>query len=214
MAVLNNKVCLLLAEDNTLSRAVVKTLTNAGADVTSLAILEVTEKAWQVGLLDSSARPPKIDVIINDCIPRSGGAVGTATLKDYRSVIEASYVRTYLALKYGIQALRASGGGAFINVTSADGVYGAANAAPRCSAANGIMQLTRATAIECAATEDNVRVNALLVGDIIQSDQLKYAPGHVSPNDVAEAVAHLAADAAVYITGLLMHVDNGGGLAL
>ena len=211
MAVLTGKTCLILAPETVLSRAVVDTLTAGGASVSTLDIAEASEAAWDEGLLNSSTRPETLDVIVNIGIPDSGGAVGETTLPEFRRIIEASYVRTWLALKYGIQTLRRSEGGSFINITSVDGELGAPAAAARCAASHGIVLMTKSAALECAAKKDNVRVNALLVGDIMPGDHDSYAPGHVSPEDVAAAVAHLASDAAIYITGLIMPVDNGRG---
>lgn len=209
MAVLTGKTSLILSTETALSRAVQDNLTGAGASVTTLDIAEASEAAWDEGLLNSSRRPATIDVIVNIGIPDSGGAVGEITLPDFHRIIETSYIRTWLALKYGIQVLRATGGGSFINITAVDGKYGAPDAAARCAASNGIANMTRSAALECAAKKDNVRVNALMVGDIMPGQHDTYAPGHVSPQDVAAAVAHLASDAAVYITGLIMPVDNG-----
>jgi len=209
MAVLTGKTCLILSAEIALSRAVKDHLTSAGASVVTLDIAEASEKAWDEGLLNPSRFPGNIDVIINMCIPDSGGVIGQVNLSDFRRVLETSYIRTWLSLKYGIQMLRASGGGSFVNVTSVDGKYGVPGAAARCAASHGIVLMTKSAAVECAAKQDNVRVNALLVGDIVPGQHDMYAPGHVSPEDVAAAVTHLASDAAVYITGLIMPVDNG-----
>ncbi len=209
MADLSGKTCLVLSTENALSRTVQDDLVAAGAEVTVLDIPAATETAWDEGLLSSSRLPDTIDVIVNIAIPDNGGAMGEATLPEFRKIIETSYIRTWLALKYGILKLRKSDGGAFVNITSVDGTLGTPAAAARCAASHGIVLMTKSAALECAAKKDNVRVNALLVGDIIPGEHEAYAPGHVSPADVASAVNHLASDAAIYITGLIMPVDNG-----
>jgi len=209
VADLTGKTCLILSAETILSRSVHDNLVASGANVSMLDIPEATEPAWDSGLLNSQQRPAKIDAIINVSIPDSGGAVGDVALPEFRRVIETSYIRTWLALKYGIQTLRSSGGGSFITITSVDGATGVPAAAARCAASHGITLMTKSAALECADKKDNVRVNALLVGDIIPGEHEAYASGHVSPEDVAEAAAHLVSDAAVYITGLIMPVDNG-----
>jgi len=213
MANLISKTALILSTETTLSRSVMNELRNAGADAAILNVSEASEATWDRELLNSSSTQTGINVIINMCIPETGGAVGIVQLTDFRNILKNSYVRTWLALKYGIRALRASGGGCFINITSVAGRHGSSAAAARCAASHGIELMTKSAALECAAKQDNVRVNALLVGDIIIGDHEAYAPGHVSPKDVATAVTHLASDAALYITGLIMPVDNGGGLS-
>jgi len=213
MAKLIGKTALILSTETTLSRSVMDEIEKAGADVAILDVPESSEVAWDRELLSPGRTQAGMDVIINMCIPDTGGAIGAVTLADFRNILKISYVRTWLALKYGIQALRASGGGSFINITSVAGRHGSAGAAARCAASHGIELMTRSAALECAGKQDNVRVNALLVGDVISGYHDTYAPGHVSPKDVASAVKHLASDAAAYITGLIMPVDNGGGLS-
>ena len=212
MANLSDKTIIVLGNETALSLAVQDTLTADGAGVTMLDIPEVTEPAWESGLLRSNQRPEKIDAIVNIAVPDAGGAMGDVSLEGFRSILDSNYIRSWLAHKYGILSMRETGGGAFITVTSVDGLLGAPAAVARSTVSRGLVQMTRSAAVECAVKRDGVRVNAVLVGDILPGDHDRFAPGHVSPDDVAEAVAHLASDAAVYITGLIMPLDNGGRL--
>ena len=212
MADLTDKTILVLGDETTLSRSIQNTLTADGADVSTLNIQEATEPAWESGLLRSGERPEQIDAIVNVAVPDAGGAMGDLSLQRFRSILETSYIRSWLAHKYGILSMRETGGGAFITVTSVDGLLGAPGAVASCAVSRGLVQMTRSAAVECALKRDGVRVNAILVGDIMPGDHDSYASGHVSPEDVAEAVAHLSSDAAIYITGLIMPLDNGGRL--
>jgi len=184
-------------------------LENDGASVSRLDLTENTEAAWKEALLPPSQQSNHLDVIVNVSIPDNGGAIGEVTPQQFREIIEASYIRNWLALKYGIQRLRASDGGVFISITSVDGKRGAPAAVGRCAASHGITLMTKSAALECADRKDNVRVNAILAGDILPGEHETLTAGHVSPDDLAFAVAHLASDASVYITGLIMPVENG-----
>ena len=212
MADLSGKSIVVLSNETALTQAIQNTLVADGAAVSILDITEATEPAWESGLLRSDQRPEKIDAIVNVAVPDAGGAMGDVSLQRFRSILESSYVRSWLAHKYGILAMRETGGGAFITVTSVDGLLGAPAAVASCAVSRGLVQMTRSAAVECAEKRDGVRVNAVLVGDIMPGEHDSYTPGHVSPSDVGEAVAHLASDAAIYITGLLMPLDNGGRL--
>jgi NAD(P)-dependent dehydrogenase (short-subunit alcohol dehydrogenase family) len=203
-AMWSGKNCLVLGVESALSRTIGQTLKNFGANVTAISPVEMTEAVWSKAL-----QPAKADFIVNIAIPERNGAVGTVSLPDFRRVIEASYGRTFLAHKYGVPLLHASGGGGIVTVTSSDGLNGIANAAASCAAVNGIMIMVKSIALDCASKQDNVRVNALLIGDLVDG-KAPTAPGQVTAEDVASAVAYLGADASVYLTGMIMPVHNGG----
>jgi hypothetical protein len=114
-------------------------------------------------------------------------------------VVEDTYVRTYLAMKYGTRILRAAGGGSFVTVTSSAGKRARPGAVASAAVSNGIMQMTRCAALECASKEDNVRVNTILVDQM--SDERRAA--------TVSALVFMAADAAVYYTGMLVPIDDG-----
>ena len=205
---LAGKKCLLIGTDDVVSTAVKAGLAAAAAGVTVLEPLGTSEAPWSDTFLAETSGLAKTDVILNLCIPDRTRAFGVIDTAEFRRVIEASYTRTFLALKYGTQLLKASGGGAFINVTSNAGTTGMANAVGRCAAAHGIVMMTKCAALTCAA--DGVRVNALLAAEVVANGNAQLSPGTVSPEDVASAVVFLASEASSYYTGLIMPVDNGG----
>jgi hypothetical protein len=193
-----------------LPRDIGDALSAAGADVSLAKLNETSEAAWGKALA-AAARPARVDVIVNVSVPDRGGVLGTIALPEFRRIVEGTYGRTFFALKHGGEFLRQSGGGLFVNVTSADAMHGAPSSIARCAAANGIVVMTKSAALEFAALTPSVRVNALLVGDVVRGKPAKVAPGQVSAQDVGAAVCYLAADASIYLTGLILPVDNGGG---
>lgn len=195
---LQGKSCVILGKDDALARAVTDQLKSAGATTVRLYPDQASEEAYQAAL-EGPNKPANVDVIVNLAFPESNGAIGTVKLADFRKVLEDNYVRTYLAMKYGTRVLRAAGGGAFITVTSSAGKRGAPKAVAACAVSNGIMQMTRCAALECASKDDNVRVNTLLADKV--SGEKSEAIG--------SAVAFLAADASVYFTGMLVPLDDG-----
>jgi NAD(P)-dependent dehydrogenase (short-subunit alcohol dehydrogenase family) len=146
-------------------------------------------------------------VVVNLCMPHDAGAVGEIDLAEFRRALNASYGRAFLGVKYAILHLRAHGGGSLVNVTSADGKYGNPKAAAASATSGGLIVMTKSAALECAAKGDGVRVNGLLVGDIVRG---KPKQGQVTVEDVAAAIAFMSADASNYLTGIVMPVDNGG----
>ena len=126
--------------------------------------------------------------------------------------------------------MAASGGGSIINTGSGWGLKGGDKAAAYCAAKGGIVNLTRAMAIDHG--KQNIRVNSVCPGDtdtpllreegrqlgINEAEFLKMsAAGRPlerlgTPMDIANAVLFLASDLSTWITGVTLVVD-GGGLA-
>ena len=129
-------------------------------------------------------------------------------------------------LKFGIQALLRSGGGAVVNTSSTAGLTAQDNISPYSFTKAGLIGLTRSAAVEYA--KDGIRVNAVaptvvltpLVEHFIESapdpvemrqrmENFNPVPGMPTPEDVAGVVAFLASDEARWITGHTVPVDGG-----
>jgi hypothetical protein len=224
MAALGGKTCLVFDDGSAVARAVADAIVAVGGTVVTAAVNErakarpaaldlttLSDDDWTAVLAGDGA--PAISAAINVAIPAAGGAVGKTSAENFRAALDASYDRSFLALKYAVPLLRKAGGGAFVTVTSADYLAGAAGASARCAAANGIVLMTKSAALECAAKDDNVRVNAVVAGDILARAEGRLGPGHAVPDEVAAAAVYLISDAASYMTGLILPVDNGRGRA-
>lgn len=129
-----------------------------------------------------------------------------------------------LACKHAIGPMLASGGGSIINTSSLSGIAGELTSTAYGASKAAINQLTRAVATQYGRR--GIRVNAVLPGliqfegdrpagrglppslrETLARHQLLPWPGRA--DDIAEAVAFLASDAARFITGHLLVVDGG-----
>ncbi len=110
--------------------------------------------------------------------------------------------------------------GRIINVASALGERGLANASAYCAAQGGILNLTRALAQEWAA--EGITVNAIAQGWMEDSRALgdlspdanqtvRFVPMKRAGNcdEVAPLAVYLASDASGYVTGQILFVDGG-----
>lgn len=129
----------------------------------------------------------------------------------------------WLSMKYEIPALRQRGGGAIVNTGSRLGHVGLANAATYVAAKHGLIGLTKAAALECAA--DEIRVNAVSPGAIrtsmgqrvfgsVENQYAVMSPVTPlrrvgDPEEVASAVLWLCSDGASYVTGHALLIDGG-----
>ncbi len=154
-------------------------------------------------------------------------------LVDWQRVHRINVEGVFLGCRAAIPAMRKSGGGSIINLSSIAALmatpfitaYGASKAAVR--------QLTSSVAIHCAQNKDRIRCNSVHPGQIRtpMHDKLirdtaaahgiteaEAAAGFVArvpmgefgePNDIAYAVLYLASDESKHVTGTQIVVDGG-----
>jgi NAD(P)-dependent dehydrogenase (short-subunit alcohol dehydrogenase family) len=129
----------------------------------------------------------------------------------------------YLGAKHCIPEMRKAGGGAIVNISSANGLISNPSFAAYSAAKSGVLGLTRNLAIDYGL--EGIRVNAICPGLIVNeqtearllADEAEargsrdpYLVGRWGrPQDVAFAALYLASDEAAFVTGTVLAVDGG-----
>ena len=148
---------------------------------------------------------------------------------EWDAVLDVTLKSVYLLSHEVVPHMMRQGSGTIINTGSGWSLKGGPKAAAYCAAKAGVLNLTRAMAIDHG--KDNIRVNCVCPGDVdtamlaSECRQLGETPatfmkeaaarplGRVgTPDDVANVVLFLASDMSKWITGAHVVVD-GGGLA-
>ncbi|HEX2930513.1 MAG TPA: SDR family NAD(P)-dependent oxidoreductase [Candidatus Binatia bacterium] len=164
----------------------------------------------------------RVDVLVNV----AGGSMHRHRLeefplKNWQTVIDANLTSTFLCCRAVVGMMKQQKSGAIVNISSDIAFSGSENRSAYAAAKAGILGLTKTLALELAAF--GVRVNAVAPGRIdtprvrasyTDADWLAAAKGiplgHAGlPEDVSEAVAYLASDAAKHMTGQTIHVNGG-----
>jgi NAD(P)-dependent dehydrogenase (short-subunit alcohol dehydrogenase family) len=149
--------------------------------------------------------------------------------EEWDTVLDVTLKSAYLLSREVIPHMIRNGGGAIVNTGSGWALKGGPNAASYCAAKAGLLNLTRAMAIDHG--KDNIRVNCVCPGDIdtpmlaseclqLGEDPERFMKEAASrplnrvgtPGDVANAVLFLVSGMSTWITGAHLVVD-GGGLA-
>ena len=149
--------------------------------------------------------------------------------EEWDLVLNVSLKSIYLLSHFVIPHMKNHGGGSIINTGSGWGLKGGPDAAAYCAAKGGVVNLTKAMAVDFG--KDNIRVNCVCPGDVdtpllhgeavqIGQEDIEFMKeaadrplGRVGqPIDIANAVLFFASDLSSWVTGSVLVVD-GGGLA-
>lgn len=142
------------------------------------------------------------------------------SVEDFDRAVRGSLRGVFLAMKYEIPAMLASGGGAIVNMSSTAGLQGVRGMSGYAAAKHGVIGLTESAAVDYAAR--HMRVNAIAPGPILterlaaltdeaRAQVVRAVPmGRIGlPEEVAALAVWLCSDQASFITGAAIPIDGG-----
>lgn len=195
--------------------------------------LDVTsEDAVRNAIATIIATEGRLNVLVNNAGIVIAGDPETLDAADYRQVLAVSLDGTVFACKHALSAMRASGGGSIVNVSSVSSIQGSAYAAAYAAAKGAVEAYTRAVAVHCKLNAYPIRCNSIHPGIFDtpmlhamaktmresatdpSSDQFrKRATATLGdPIDVAWLALFLASDESRYINGQRFVIDNGDSI--
>jgi 3(or 17)beta-hydroxysteroid dehydrogenase len=185
------------------------------------------ESDWEKVIGKTLKTYGRLDVLVNNAGIMVAKEIEKMSLKEWRRVMKINLDGVFLGTKYGIGAMKKSGGGSIINMSSALGLVGNFDHTSAYSASKGGIRLfTKAAAVECSKSglDYNIRVNSVHPGVIetpmaapvfaneeFRKEMESYHPiGRLgNPMDVAYGVLYLASDESSFITGTELVIDGG-----
>jgi 3-oxoacyl-[acyl-carrier protein] reductase len=162
-----------------------------------------------------------IDILVNNAgITRDGLALSMKD-SDWDAVLNVNLKGAFNMIKACYSGFIRRRSGKIINISSVSGMMGNAGQANYSASKAGLIGLTKTIARELA--ERNINCNAVAPGFVATNMTANITDNNAllqsipkrrmgKPEDIANAVAFLASDAADYITGEVLRVD--GGLAM
>jgi meso-butanediol dehydrogenase/(S,S)-butanediol dehydrogenase/diacetyl reductase len=168
----------------------------------------------------------RLDVLHNNAFYATWGAVAETSVDGWLKTISVTLSGVFYGMRFAIPQMIAQGGGAIVNTASISGLYGDYRLAAYNAAKGGVVNLTRAAAIEYA--RKRIRINAVCPGGIETPPVLgmlalapdpararKVAEEHHpigrlgKPEEIARVVLFLAADDSSFMTGSIVVADGG-----
>jgi 3-oxoacyl-[acyl-carrier protein] reductase len=162
----------------------------------------------------------RVDILINNAGVTRDGLSMRMSIEDWKTVIDTNLKGAFSFTQAVMRSMIKQRSGRIINISSVAGLTGNAGQANYAASKAGLIGLTKTLARELASR--GITVNAVAPGFIVTdmtdvlSDQIKEAVLPRIPlgkfgegEDIAAAVAFLAAPEAKYITGQVLTVDGG-----
>jgi NAD(P)-dependent dehydrogenase (short-subunit alcohol dehydrogenase family) len=166
-----------------------------------------------------------LDVLVNNAGVCIDSTIEESDETIWDETLNINLKGTFFCARAALPALRKSGG-AIVNLASVSGLQGSVEGAVYSASKGGVVNLTRALAMELAP---DIRVNCVCPGwvdtDMLRRDYVDLADDPIAaereaieeaplkrvatPEEIAKAITYLASHDARFITGVALPIDGG-----
>ena len=145
----------LLTDLDPAGEAVADSIRGEGGEVHFLRHDVSDEASWTTAIRRALEAFGRLDVLVNNAGISFAKPLGETTLAEWRQLMAVNLDGVFLGTREAVRAMRGSGGGAIINVSSASGLVGSPTASAYCASKGGVRLFTKAVALEVAG--DGIR---------------------------------------------------------
>jgi 3(or 17)beta-hydroxysteroid dehydrogenase len=204
-------------------------LKTLGPDADLTLVQDVTDEArWRAVVDEVLAAFGRLDILVNSAGVAVLGNIETTTLADWRKVNAVNAEGVFLGCRQAVRAMKETGGGSIVNLSSVAGIIGDASSLAYCAAKGAVRLMTKSAALHCARAGYKIRVNSVhpsfaetpmvLEGIARAKDPERIRAGleRAAPmgrmgtaNEVANTILFLASDESSFTTGAEFMVDGG-----
>ena len=220
---------LVTGRDEGRGQAVVDSIAAAGGEARFQPLDVTDEAAWQAAVDGAMAAHGRLDILVNNAGITRAEPIAEVTLETWRRIMAVNADGVFLGTRSAIPAMRRSGGGSIVNMSSVLGIVGTAHLAAYTASKGAVRYLTKCVALECARDGSGIRVNsihpAFIATPMMEETAIRmygdaatgarefgkmHPVGHVGePGDIANGVVYLASDEAKFVTGTELVIDGG-----
>ncbi|GGQ72918.1 glucose 1-dehydrogenase [Couchioplanes azureus] len=186
---------------------------------------DVTSEAdWATAVGTALDAFGRLDVLVNNAGIFRHALIGDMAPDEFRRVIEVNLVGCWLGVHQAVGPMTAGGGGSIVNVSSIEGLAGAAGLSAYSASKFGVRGITRSAAQELGPL--GIRVNSVHPGGVLTAmavaageSMTGVEPGaflkalpiarFAEPIEISRLVAFLASDESSYCTGAEFLADGG-----
>lgn len=204
----------------------VSEITGRGAEALFVQV-DVSNGSQVAALIEKTlAAFGRIDVLVNNAGIELTKKVTETTEAEWEHLMSVNLKGVFLCSKAAILVMQRNGGGVIVNVASELGLVGGSEIAAYSASKGGVVQLTKAMAIDHAG--DGIRVNCVAPGPVLtplleaiienssnpeqerQSIVGKTLLKRLArPEEMANVIVFMASDESSYMTGSVVVVDGG-----
>jgi len=201
-----------------------ETARQSGGKVRFVAHDTSKEADWQRVVGDILAHEGRLDGLVNNA-GISGpypSTFETETVEQWQRILAVNVQGVFLGCKHAVPALKKSGGGSIVNVSSLAAFLGTPKLAAYGASKGAVRQFTKSVAIDCA--KHKIRCNSVHpgiiqtpMGDTVMPDEktrersVRSVPLRVlgEPRDIAYGILYLISDESRFVTGSELVIDGG-----
>jgi len=205
-----------------------KAVEDCGGQVLFIEHDVTSEPQWSDVITETLERFGRLDILVNSAGISEPATIEEATLEHWQKVLRVNLESVFLGCKYGVGAMKKTGGGSIINIGSGAAIRSDPMIPAYSASKGGVRQLSKSVALHCAEQGYDIRCNLVHPGNIHtpmldkyfdrtgnREASIKYFDamhpiGHCGqPEDIAYAVLFLASDESKFVTGADYCVDGG-----
>ncbi len=220
------KIVVNFSSDAAAASDVVRTIERLGGEALALQADVASGTEVQRLFAGTISKYGRLDILVNNAGLTRPALLLQMNEEEWDRVLDVHLKGAFLCSQAAARQMKTQGGGRIINVTSVAGLMGTVGQINYSAAKGGIVSLTKSTARELARY--NICANAISLGivntemtaKLRTDDKLRslylsriLLKRFAEADEIAPAFLFLASDDSRYITGQVLCVDGGYGLA-